>query len=181
MLTITRKGPGIFTKVDLRRFPSKKTILLMRFCATSNGIPSGPNFANERRTGNSVARGEWRGEMHNPGPPERVADSPSDALAGRCEPGPVRVGSRRDSSECQARNPPWNRFMDHTIRSATASRAYATLKGTTQKKSSRPSEWNTNELRPLFVRRPIASLPEGECRRLKNRSERRGWQTNSRN
>ena len=64
--------------------------------------------------------------------PERVADSPSDALAGRCQPGPVRVGSRRDSSECQARNPLGNRFMDHTIRSATASRAYATLKGATK-------------------------------------------------
>ena len=62
MLTTIRMGPGIFTKVDLRRFPSKKTILLMRFCTTSNGIPSGPNFANERRTGNSVARGEWRME-----------------------------------------------------------------------------------------------------------------------
>ena len=55
------------------------------------------------------------------------------------QPGPVRVGSRRDSSECQARNPLRNRFMDHTIRSATASRAYATFKGATQKKSSRPS------------------------------------------
>ena len=169
MLTTTRKGPGIFTKVDLRRFPSKKTILLMRFCATSNGIPSGPNFANERRTGNSVARGEWRGEMHNPGPPERVADSPSDALAGRCEPGPVRVGSRRDSSECQARNPPWNRFMDHTIRSATASRAYATLKGATQKKSSRPSHGTQMSCVPFFspsLDSSLAYLRHSPCSRL---------------
>ena len=97
-------------------------------------------FGSAWRMENGEGRGErGEGRCTIPVHPERVADSLSDALAGRCQPSPVRVGSRRDSSECQARNPLWNRFMDHTIRSAAASRAYATLKGATQKKSSRHS------------------------------------------
>ena len=47
-----------------------------------------------------------------------------------------QVQSESEVDAIRARNPLGNRFMDHTIRSATASRAYATLKGATQKKSS---------------------------------------------
>jgi hypothetical protein len=97
-----------------------------------------------------VANGEGRCTI--PVPPERLADSPSDALAGLCQPSPVRIGSGCDSSQCQARNSLWNRFLDHTTRSATASRAYTALPGATQKESSRPSHQRQMSCVPFFIR-----------------------------
>ena len=132
MLTITRKGPGIFTKVDLRRFPSKKTILLMRFCAPSNGIPSGPNFANERRTGNSVARGEWRMER---------GDAQSRSILSEWPiPRPMRW--RDDVNQVQS---------ESEVDGIRASVKRGIPEGT--------DSWIENELRPLFVppQLPISS------------------------
>ena len=92
-----------------------------------------------------MANGEGRCTI--PVHPERLADSPTDAWAGRCQPGPVRVGSRRDSSEESPLEPIHG---SHNPRCDFISGIRYAQEGDPEKILPTLA-WNTNELRPLFI------------------------------